>query len=137
MAVFWPTGAQNWGIPMAEMDKNSDLFVLDDLFAQARSQDATPAPDFMERVLQDALQAQAAAAAAPRRPRASWFRQFSAAVGGWPAMAGLATAGVAGLWIGVNPPSAIETTTENLLGTSSDLYLVDLMPSYDFTLTEG
>lgn len=122
---------------MAEMDKNSDLFALDDLFAQARTQDVTPAPDFMERVLQDAIAAQTAATAAPAPTKAPWFRQLLSAVGGWPAVAGLATAGVAGLWIGINPPSAIATTTENLLGTSSDLYLVDLMPSYDFSLAEG
>ncbi len=119
------------------MDKNSDLYDLDNLFAQTRAQDVTPTPDFMERVLQDALQAQVAAAPVAARPRASWIRQLLSAIGGWPAVAGLATAGVAGLWIGINPPSAIATTTENLLGTSSDLYLVDLMPTYDFTLAEG
>ncbi|MGH1354400.1 MAG: hypothetical protein ACRBBS_04900 [Thalassovita sp.] len=122
---------------MADMDKNSDLYDLDNLFAQTRAQDVTPTPDFMERVLQDALQAQVAAAPVAARPRASWIRQLLSAIGGWPAVAGLATAGVAGLWIGINPPSAIATTTENLLGTSSDLYLVDLMPTYDFTLAEG
>ncbi len=122
---------------MADMDKNSDLYDLDNLFAQTRAQDVAPTPDFMERVLQDALQAQVAAAPVAARPRASWIRQLLSAIGGWPAVAGLATAGVAGLWIGINPPSAIATTTENLLGTSSDLYLVDLMPTYDFTLAEG
>ena len=122
---------------MAEMNKKPDSFDLDALFADARRQDAAPSPDFMERVLQDALQAQVAAAPVISAPRGSWLRQLVSAVGGWPAVAGLATAGVAGLWIGINPPSAVATTTENLLGTSSDLYLVDLMPSYEFTLAEG
>jgi hypothetical protein len=123
---------------MAEMDKKPDTFDLDSLFADARRQDAAPAPDFMERVLQDALQVQAEfAAPVSAPPRASWLRQLLSAIGGWPAVAGLATAGVAGLWIGINPPSAVSTTTENLLGTSSDLYLVDLMPSYDLALVEG
>jgi hypothetical protein len=122
---------------MAEMDKKSDLFDLDDLFETARTQNAAPAPDFMERVLQDALQVQTDAVVVAAPPRASWIRQLLSAIGGWPAVAGLATAGVAGLWIGVNPPNALATTTENLLGSTSDLYLVDLMPSYDLDLAEG
>lgn len=124
---------------MADMEKKADLFELDELFSQARSQDVSPTPDFVERVLQDALDAQAAhvPAAVPTPPRASWLRQLLSAIGGWPAVAGLATAGVAGLWIGVNPPDMMATTAENFLGTSSDLYLVDLMPTFDFTLAEG
>lgn len=126
---------------MAEMDKKTDAFDLDALFAEARAtrgRDADPAPDFMARVLEDALSLQPAPApVASPAPRASRLRQFLNAIGGWPAVAGLATAGVAGLWIGVNPPDAMATTAENLLGTDSDLYLVDLMPGYDFALTEG
>lgn len=126
----------NWGIQMAEMDKKTGEFDLDALFAEARGQSADPSPDFMARVLEDALAAQPVAAAVSR-PRTSRLRQFLNAIGGWPAVAGLATAGVAGLWIGVNPPNAIATTAENFLGTDSDLYLVDLMPGYDFNLAEG
>ncbi len=127
----------NWGIQMAEMDKTTGEFDLDALFAEARGQSADPSPDLMARVLQDALAAQPVTAAVVSPPRTSRLRQFLNAVGGWPAVAGLATAGVAGLWIGVNPPSAIATTAENFLGTESDLYLVDLMPGYDFNLAEG
>lgn len=124
---------------MAEMDKKADLFELDDLFSQARSRDALPKPDFMERVLQDALEAQAVHVQAAVTPpaRTSWVRQLLSEIGGWPAVAGLATAGVAGLWIGINPPNLMATTAENFLGNNSDLYLVDLMPTFDFTLTEG
>lgn len=124
---------------MTEMDKTTqhiDGFDLDDLFAEARAQEATPSADFMQRVLDDALAVQPAPMA-PVSRRTSRLRQFLNAVGGWPAMAGLATAGVAGLWIGVNPPDTLATTAETLLGTENDLYLVDLMPGYDFTLAEG
>ncbi|MEZ5674619.1 hypothetical protein SAMN06265173_10369 [Thalassovita litoralis] len=124
---------------MAEMDKKTEDFDLDAMFADMRTQDVVPAPDFMARVLADALDAQAAAApvtVAPRPP--SRLRQLLAAIGGWPAVAGLATAGVAGLWIGVNPPASIMTTAESFLGTTvTDQYLVDLMPSYEFAMAEG
>ena len=124
---------------MAEMDKKTEDFDLDALFADMRTQDVVPAPDFMARVLADALDVQAAAVpvtVAPRPP--SRLRQLLAASGGWPAVAGLATAGVAGLWIGVNPPASIMTTAESYLGTTvTDQYLVDLMPSYEFAMAEG
>lgn len=127
---------------MAEMDKKTQTFdadlELDALFAQARGRTADPSPDFMERVLRDALAAQPTPGpvAVPMK-RPSKLRQFLSAVGGWPAVAGLATAGVAGLWIGISPPAAVATTAETFLGAESDLYLVDLMPGYDFTLAEG
>ncbi len=123
---------------MAEMDKQTSEFDLDDLFAQARERDTEPAPDFMARVLEDALAAQPApVSVAPARPRTSRLRQFLTAIGGWPAMAGLATAGVAGLWFGINPPDAVVYTAETVLGVESDTYLVDLMPGYDFAMVEG
>ncbi|WP_319826371.1 dihydroorotate dehydrogenase [Thalassovita sp.] len=123
---------------MADMDKQTGDIDLDALFAQARGRDADPSPDFMARVLEDALAAQPAPTpVAQTRPRSSRLRQFLNAVGGWPAMAGLATAGVAGLWFGINPPEAVATTAETMLGVESDLYLVDLMPGYEFAMAEG
>lgn len=128
---------------MAEMKKTTAEFDLDALFAEARSLGDAPGPDLMARVLADALAAQPAPAqAAPiPAPRPSRLRQFLNAVGGWPAVAGLATAGVAGLWIGVNPPAGMATTVastaESVLGSETDLYLVDLMPGYEFALAEG
>ncbi|MGQ0565527.1 MAG: dihydroorotate dehydrogenase [Gemmobacter sp.] len=79
---------------------------LDDLFAAARADAARPSDGLMARVLADAdaLQPQRRA---PARPR---FRLSAliAALGGMGAMAGLATATVAGLWIGLAPPAAVD-----------------------------
>ncbi|MBA83961.1 MAG: dihydroorotate dehydrogenase [Rhodobacteraceae bacterium] len=127
---------------MDKKTQHNDGFDLDDLFAQARAQDAMPSADFMQQVLDDALAAQpgpvvVGPVVVARGRRGGRLRQFLNAVGGWPAMAGLATAGVAGLWIGVNPPDTLATTAETFLGAETDLYLVDLMPGYDFTLAEG
>lgn len=119
------------------MDKKPAEFDLDALFAEARGQAADPSPELMARVMADAIAMQPAPMRAAPPRRTSRLRQFLNAVGGWPAVAGLATAGVAGLWIGVNPPDAVATTAETFLGTSTDLYLVDLMPGYDLTFAEG
>lgn len=130
----------NWGIPMTERDLDN----LDVFFDAARRQAADPSPDLMQRVLDDALAeqqrmaAQAAPQARPGRPARGWLRQLLSAIGGWPAVAGLATASVTGLWIGVNPPAAVSTTAEAYLNSGADTYLVDLMPGFQFDdMAEG
>lgn len=77
------------------------------------------------------------------RRRFGILGQMLAAIGGWPAMAGLATAGVAGLWIGIAPPAALAdvagTLTQGVAGfaansASDDLYLVDPVPGFALAL---
>ncbi|MFN3645765.1 MAG: dihydroorotate dehydrogenase [Gemmobacter sp.] len=89
--------------------------LLDDLFAAARAAPPQPVPDaLLARVLADAD------AAMPRRPRASapaaasarpappgWLAVLVAALGGRGAVAGLAAAGLAGVWIGFAQPAAL------------------------------
>lgn len=125
----------NWGIPMTERDLDN----LDVFFDAARRQAADPSPDLMQRVLDDALaeQQRLAAQARPQRAARGWLRQLLSAIGGWPAVAGLATASVTGLWIGVNPPAAVSTTAEAYLNSGADTYLVDLMPGFQFDVAEG
>jgi len=87
----------------------------------------------MARMTAQALEAQpvpqAAVVAEP------WWRQMVQALGGWPGAAGLAAACAAGVWIGVNPPAAVE----GLLG--SDLLLgatgIDPLSGFDLTMLEG
>lgn len=84
---------------------------LEDFFAAARAQRPEPDADLLARI---AAEAEAAAAArarpAPARPSGQSGRPggglggWLAAIGGWPAAAGLATATVAGLWIGYAQP---------------------------------
>ena len=112
---------------------------LDVFFDAARSRAAEPGPELMQRVLEDALaeQRRLAALAPQPAPAPGRLRQLLKAIGGWPAMAGLAAASVAGLWIGVNPPSALSDTAEAYLYSGSDAYLVDLMPGFQFDVAEG
>ena len=64
--------------------------------------------------------------------------QALAVQGGWPGMAGLATAGVAGLWIGAVPPAGLVNLAVDMGAVTSsaedDLYLVDPLPGYTLTL---
>jgi hypothetical protein len=82
--------------------------VLARAFAAARADRAAPPPDpLMARIAADALRhlPAAPAARAPVR-RGGLLRELFAQIGGWPAIGGLATAGLAGFWIGFQPEAA-------------------------------
>lgn len=120
---------------MADMrDNELELF-----FEAARADAPEPSDGLMARILADAEAqmpvAQATGEGALRRP--GLWAGVLAAIGGWPAVAGLATATVAGIWIGYAQPGGVETLTTDLLGTSDGYDVVDLLPSYDGFLGEG
>ena len=104
---------------------------LDDLFAAARAQDAPPSPALLARILADAASEQPRAPAPARlaRPR---FRLAAliAALGGGGALAGLATATVAGLWIGLAPPAAVDDFAATLWA-SGEGDSVELIPDLE------
>lgn len=112
---------------------------LDDFFEAARAQ--TPEPDaaFLARVLADAEAAQTGFAD-PERPAmpAPGRRGMMAAMralGGWPAAAGLSTATLAGLWIGIAPPDALAVTAQTLLSSEAS-FTLDPGPGTGFFATE-
>ena len=108
---------------MTERKHPNDTF-LDDLFAQVRQADVQPSDDLYARVMADAF-AQVAPSpqvAAHRKP-GLWDR-IKDAVGGWPAMSGLAAATLAGVWIGVAPPTSVETLTAPLFGEAVSVSLI-------------
>jgi hypothetical protein len=148
---------QNGGqgdLPLDDL-QSDELAALDDLFALARgtggADDAfQPSMGLMDRVMSDALAAQAvpqvpaAEVIAPRAPhplQPAFWRNALAALGGWPAMAGLVSASVAGIWIGMNPPSLLSDSAATVLALDSDDYLVDVLPGFsaeiDSTFFEG
>ncbi|KIC13837.1 hypothetical protein [Leisingera sp. ANG-Vp] len=92
---------------MAETDKA--LQELEDLFAAARAERPAVPDRLTAAILEDAARERLRAEpVAPRRPaRRPLWRQLAEAVGGWPAMGGLAAASAAGLWIGLAPPSFV------------------------------
>ncbi|WP_264212859.1 hypothetical protein [Leisingera thetidis] len=92
---------------MAETDKA--LQELEDLFAAARAEPPALPQSLTAAILADAAHAQSGfqAAAPGRAARQPLWRQLIEAIGGWPAIGGLAAASAAGLWIGMAPPSFV------------------------------
>ncbi len=66
--------------------------------------------------------------------RGGILRQFFDGIGGWPALAGMVTATVAGVWIGVSPPDIVAQRIAwmgDASATGEDLYLVDVASAFD------
>ena len=138
-------------------DHADDLTDLDVFFDAAR-RDVPPLSEAaLERMTAQALSVQAglpalagqaeaeqtARARLRRIARPGFLSQLLTTIGGSPAMAGLATAGVAGLWIGAMPPAALVNLAVSVGAVTEtaeyDLYLVDPLPGYALSLdlTEG
>ena len=86
---------EEWGIKMTENhNENSEL---DKLLDEASKVDLYPSQQLLSRVLEEASAVQAEFAKAPIQPtHQGWIRELIRALGGWPSMAGLATATVTG-----------------------------------------
>ena len=130
---------------MSMSEKDREVKHLDDLFDDLARDVPDPSADLIARVLADADSVQAGFATPAPARRAVPERVglgarlfgFVAALGGAPVMAGLAVAMVTGVWIGANPPTALENGALALLGTSDTSYVLDLSPTTMFDVTEG
>ena len=102
--------------------------MLDGLFAQARNEAPAPSDDLMARILSDAAAVQPKQTAPIAAAPGLWVRMMDM-IGGWPAVSGMAAATIAGIWVGVAPPSSIEDLTAALIGdeVSISLFETDLM----------
>lgn len=95
---------------------------LDRLFDLAQGI-APPLPEALAaRILADAETAGPMPSTSPAVSPGGW-RALVMAIGGWPAMGGLALATVVGVAIGINPPSGLSTFTSGLLGETLELQL--------------
>ncbi len=128
----------HWGMAMTETDRDTEE-KLEALFKQARSAPEEPDAALLARVLGDAL-AEQAVGAAPARGNAGARRGWGlwAALGGWPAMGGLATAAVAGLWIGFSPTLGVGDAVNTVVAGGEDdvITLVDLSGGFGFEFYE-
>lgn len=95
------------------MTTEREMAALDAALAEARGREVAPSPDFLARVMADA-EAVAGEREAPRaRPaRRAWFR----ALGGWPALGGLAASMALGVGVGVAQPAALSALPAALVG---------------------
>ena len=110
--------------------------MLEEAFALARIEAARPVSGaFMARVLADAAGEAVRPRPAQPQARSGILRALFAALGGWPAVGGLATAGVAGFWFGLAPPAAVEDLG---LWATGDLSAALLLPDdYSADISEG
>lgn len=115
---------------------------LSGLFEASRDIPPTPSDSLLARVMADATAVQAGFAPAPvaartgERPRgAGLWRELLRALGGWPAMGGLATAAVAGVWLGAFPPSFLPDATDAYIELTEGAYLIDTTPVLAFDLS--
>lgn len=102
---------------------------LDDLLNQVAQQEPHVPSDLMARVLIDAEQFQPKVSVI--ETRGIWTTMLDM-IGGWPAVGGIAMAGVAGLWIGVAPPTGLDTIASGLIGETQtvDLFGSDVLSSF-------
>lgn len=107
--------------------------MLDDLFAQARRVTPEVAADLMARVMADAERSSQPAIAKPA-PRRDLMSRILDVLGGWSVVGGLTAATVAGVWIGISPPAALDDLTAGLSGDVVALSLFDEVP---FGFEEG
>ncbi|MGB3313755.1 MAG: dihydroorotate dehydrogenase [Albidovulum sp.] len=109
--------------------------MLTELFAAGQRHAPVPSNAFMERLVADAERVQPRPAAAGRDFFEPLWARLTAALGGWQGFGGLATATVAGLWIGYAGLADPNALTGGLLGADD---AVELLPSTDyFALAEG
>jgi len=125
---------------MAEKNTTSTA-ELDGLLAEAASLATTPSSELMQRVIADA-DAVAEAKKVTSKPtpqprRRGLLAGLLAGIGGWPAIAGLATATVAGVWIGYASPETLDGITNGLLTSRTAYEVGDFMPTLDDLFYEG
>lgn len=113
---------------------------LEQFFAADRAAPPDASDALLTRVLADALAEQAVRAQASAAVQPGFGHRLVAVLrdlGGWPAVAGLVAATVAGLWIGISPPPALLDNAQGLWAADSTDYLVDIAPEDLFYIEEG
>ena len=93
---------------MSMTDADEREAALEPFFAAARADAPAPSPELMARVLEAAGAEQARIATPAPVPRAGLWARIRQGLGGWPAVAGLAAAGLAGVWIGLALPEVAD-----------------------------
>ena len=111
---------------------------LDAFFAAGRNAPVEPSNALLGRIMADAdAQMPSDQSVTVSRSSQSGFVAIWAAIGGWPAAAGMATAALVGVWIGFSQPAGLDLLAESVLGDETDIYLVDLVPAFGDDLWEG
>ena len=115
---------------MTEPGKLTESEALDDLFALARLADLKPSDGLLARVMTDAVQVNQTRVDLANKPPGSVKSRGAlagliAALGGWPALGGLAMATATGLYIGVAPPDSLTAIGQAVWGETVTVSLDD------------
>lgn len=120
-----------------EMERDDDR--LEHFLAAARRAAPAPSPELLARILADAEQAMparpASRGAAPHGPvpgpARGAFLRWLAEPAGWGAVGGLATAAVAGLWVGYAGLTDAGLLAARLIGAGTAEGVTELLPGGD------
>lgn len=114
---------------------------LDGLFADARANAPMPSGALLARIEADALAMQLARAAPARRPSPRWRRASGGlSSGGLRMAAGLVSATLVGIVIGLAQPPALSGITDQLSAGSdpaAEFDTVELIPAFEPFAAEG
>ena len=120
-------------------DKTDFMARLETSLAEAGKTAPVPSADLLARILSDAdeHQPEAHSPAQPTGGLSRFVDRVLGGVGGWPAMAGLATASVAGLYLGMNPPALLQSIGEGYLAGGGTAFLIDASAEVALGLDAG
>ena len=96
------------------MTKKNDFLSdqeLDAMLGELSQETPMPSDDLMARVLADAEDLRIVPGSVNPQANDGFIETILSFLGGWKGAGGLVTAGVIGIWIGVSPPTSLETTT--------------------------
>jgi hypothetical protein len=113
---------------------------LESLFVAARAERPSPSAGLTARITADADAAQAGFRSVPVAVKPRRWAGWIAAMGGNSVLAGLATATLAGLWLGFAQPAPVLTLTQTVsdaFAADAGLGAVELIPSLDAFGLEG
>lgn len=96
---------------------------VDQALTQAAKVKPDVPDDLMAAVLRDAARLQPGPAMA-KAPQPGLWDALLDMIGGWPALSGVAAAGVAGVWIGVAPPAGLEALAYDTFGLTQTVDLL-------------
>jgi len=117
-------------------DNKNNMVELDALLAGVRADTPAPPDALIARITEQASVEQKAFMKPPAKAtRPGVLGQFIQALGGWPALGGLATAACAGVWLGINPPQSMALAAETYLGIENAVTLLDMRPDAAFDLS--
>ncbi|GGH55756.1 hypothetical protein GVY41_11680 [Frigidibacter albus] len=111
---------------MTETDMELEAF-----FSAGRAAAAEPSAAFLARVLAEAEAVQAGRIAPAPPPRQGIWAGVLSALGGWGGAGGLATATIAGVWLGFAGVQGSGTLTAFLAASDEAAITLELIPDFD------